>query len=214
MKKRWKDKRDEMLQNSSKGGLAASSGYGWSEDAKKNHVGNVGYKHTSESKKKISEASKRNWEDSEYRNNQIDQKTGRHWNWSDESRKKFSEKIRNTPELYSLYKERALEALKKCPGKQTKPEKVIEDLLTRLEIAFEYTGISGFALEGKRPDFCLENNKVLEVFGNYWHAPEEEIPRIEFFNNRGYSCLVLWESDIKKNLNTIEQQIIEFNKAN
>lgn len=212
MKERWKNKREEMLQNCSKGGLAASSGYKWSEGAKKNHVGSSGYIHTFESKDKISEASKRNWEDSEYRNNQIDKKIGRRWSWPEESRKKFSDKILNTPELHRMYKERALEALKKAPGKQTRPERIVAELLTKLNIPFKYTGISGFTLEGKRPDFCLENNKILEVFGNYWHAPEEEAPRIEFFKDRGYSCLVLWELDINKKLNIVEQKIIKFNE--
>lgn len=50
----------------------------------------------------------------------------------------------------------------------------------------------------KNPDFIIAHtNKVLEVWGDYWHdgqVPESEVDR---YAELGYDCLVVWESEIK-----------------
>jgi len=50
----------------------------------------------------------------------------------------------------------------------------------------------------KVPDFIDEPGKrVFEYFGTYWHPrPEEEAEVIEHYALKGYSCTVLWETDL------------------
>lgn len=48
------------------------------------------------------------------------------------------------------------------------------------------------------PDFVNEGRKeVYEYFGTYWHPDPDEERRIkEFYAQRGWTCYVLWESDL------------------
>lgn len=52
----------------------------------------------------------------------------------------------------------------------------------------------------KNPDFIVrpvnKTKKVIEVFGRYWHRPEEEQELIELYKQAGYDCLVIWEEEI------------------
>lgn len=52
----------------------------------------------------------------------------------------------------------------------------------------------------KNPDFIVrpvnETKKVIEIFGRYWHKPEEEQELIELYKEAGYKCLVVWEDEV------------------
>ena len=49
----------------------------------------------------------------------------------------------------------------------------------------------------KNPDFIAppfsRRKKVLEVFGDYWHAADEESALIAEYAEVGVECLVIWE---------------------
>lgn len=63
---------------------------------------------------------------------------------------------------------------------------------------WEYNGSGqgSLSIGGKVPDFFKKNeNKVIEVFGVYWHDEVEEHIIINHYKNFGYECLVLWEYD-------------------
>jgi G:T-mismatch repair DNA endonuclease (very short patch repair protein) len=52
----------------------------------------------------------------------------------------------------------------------------------------------------KNPDFIIKDKRiVIEVFGDYWHKGEDPNILIKKYNEIGYYCIVLWESDIKSN---------------
>ena len=52
------------------------------------------------------------------------------------------------------------------------------------------------------PDFVVgKSNKVIEVFGDYWHKKEEEEIRISRWNSIGFECLVVWESSLLRDFN-------------
>jgi len=68
-----------------------------------------------------------------------------------------------------------------------------------------------FTNKNKVPDFyCLNSNKVIELFGEYWHKPEEEQTLIEQFDNVGYKCLVIWCNELKNNPMSVKNKIINF----
>lgn len=53
----------------------------------------------------------------------------------------------------------------------------------------------------KNPDFVIEGqNKVIEAFGSYWHSEEEEPELIKAFKGIGIKCLVVWENDVRNNI--------------
>jgi hypothetical protein len=67
--------------------------------------------------------------------------------------------------------------------KQTKPEKKIHDILSHIFAPYnvwKYTGLGGKWIwisndRVRNPDFvCEHEKKIIEVFGRYWHRPEDE----------------------------------------
>lgn len=82
----------------------------------------------------------------------------------------------------------------------TKPEKKIINLIKKHSLPFKYVGDGDFILGGKNPDFVDTDGskKVIEVFGDYWHEPEEEQERKEHFSKYGFDTLVLWEHEINQ----------------
>ena len=49
----------------------------------------------------------------------------------------------------------------------------------------------------RNPDFIIEGQrKVIELFGDYWHEGENPKHKMKEYNDVGYECLVLWESEI------------------
>lgn len=57
---------------------------------------------------------------------------------------------------------------------------------------------TGKTIGRKVPDFVNEGTKtVIEYFGTYWHPDRDEERRVkEFYALRGWTCYVLWESDL------------------
>lgn len=52
---------------------------------------------------------------------------------------------------------------------------------------------------GLIPDFLVpESRKVIELFGDYWHAGEDPELRIRKIRAFGYEAIVVWESDFRK----------------
>lgn len=53
----------------------------------------------------------------------------------------------------------------------------------------------------KNPDFVVAHQrKVIELFGDYWHRGEDPEELIKQYNEIGFECLVLWEHEVKKDL--------------
>lgn len=63
----------------------------------------------------------------------------------------------------------------------------------------------------KNPDFKVTGqNKVVELFGNYWHQNDDPNELIEQYNILGIKCLVVWESDWKVNRKLVLEKVHEF----
>ena len=83
---------------------------------------------------------------------------------------------------------------------QTLPEREVEFYLN-LHYPGEWLyngsgrGVEETVIGGRIPDFINVNGKkaVIEVFGEYWHAPEELEPKVAHYARYGFSCIVLWE---------------------
>ena len=87
----------------------------------------------------------------------------------------------------------------------------------KFEIAFaKATGLAftgdgkSVIIDRKRPDFFVAPNKVIELFGDYWHAGDDGVARAEFFRERGYETLVVWESEFKADPEVVVERVEEF----
>jgi len=96
--------------------------------------------------------------------------------------------------------------------KPNKPEKIIIKLLKENSLPFEYAGDGKIVIGRKNPDFISTNGdkKVIEMHGRAFHDPNfkgrfvkniiyhrTEKGTIEYYNNKGYSCLVVWDYELK-----------------
>ena len=91
--------------------------------------------------------------------------------------------------------------------KQTKPEAAVQSILRAMftpHEPFRYSGDRGFWIRlhdrYRNPDFTNRAaRQVIEVFGRYWHRPEEEARAVAEYAAAGWACLVIWDDAIDIN---------------
>lgn len=96
--------------------------------------------------------------------------------------------------------------------------KIIKILKTIDDHGFEFVGDFSTWIGGKNPDFLNKNNnKIIEMFGDYWHSEKitgltkikHENERKDHFIKFGYSILIIWEHELK-NINKVTNKILNF----
>lgn len=56
----------------------------------------------------------------------------------------------------------------------------------------------------KNPDFKVNGqNKVIELYGDYWHQNDDPLELMINYRNAGYKCLIFWEYDIKNHMEEV-----------
>lgn len=88
-------------------------------------------------------------------------------------------------------------------------------ILSWLGLPFKYVGNAQYIIHGRCPDFVHSGgeNKFIELFGERWHKPEEEVERIEFFRVAGFETLVIWNKELKmKNRANLYRRLREFSE--
>ena len=93
----------------------------------------------------------------------------------------------------------------------TRPELEMINIIELFSLPLKYVGDFSFYIGTKNPDFIdtLGLNKVVEVFGDYWHSEgrqEGEKERIKQLAKYGWECLVIWEHELKQLSN---EEIVE-----
>jgi len=120
---------------------------------------------------------------------------------SEETKMKMSEN------MFNRYKNPEL--LKKMyPGNNRQANKIENELFQLLKDLFfndyEYCGNFTFWINGKNPDFVLKSkNKVIELFGDYWHKNDDPEARESHFIENGYDAIVIWEKEVRLKTNRI-----------
>lgn len=109
--------------------------------------------------------------------------------------------------------------------KQNYPEEFMEAILNEVcPNEYEYVGTYKSLISGYSPDFIniKGRNKVIEVFGSYWHSykktkrcPIEEIlRRKDLFSSLEFESLIIWEHElVNGNIENVMDKIKEFNKV-
>lgn len=93
-----------------------------------------------------------------------------------------------------------------------KIEKILLDVLNSVAPnTWIYVGDGSLVVGGKCPDYVnVENNKLIELFGDYWHRGENPQDRIDYFEKCEYKTLVIWEKDVRKNVSDVINKVVEF----
>lgn len=92
--------------------------------------------------------------------------------------------------------------------KPNKPEARVLSVIQKLRLPFAFTGNGKFWVSENgrnfNPDFVdIENQRIIEVFGIYWHKKiyaynkkeNLDAARLEAYRNRGFRVLVIWDTD-------------------
>jgi G:T-mismatch repair DNA endonuclease (very short patch repair protein) len=94
----------------------------------------------------------------------------------------------------------------KAPNKW---EKKLKRLLK--PFGFRYVGNAKFRVGRKFPDFVHKTKSMLiELFGEYWHNKSEVRPRISYFKKYGFSCLVIWASELTRSAEAVRRRVEKF----
>ena len=81
---------------------------------------------------------------------------------------------------------------------QNKAELNLQNIINSITNNFIFVGDGKEIIGGKCPDFIDRvNNKIIELYGDYWHKGQNPNYRINYFKNYGYDTLVIWESELK-----------------
>ena len=117
---------------------------------------------------------------------------------SSDEKKKLSEvqkRLWNDP----LYAQRIVRSQNRRP---TKLEQRVMSIIDTNNLPFRYVGNGKFWIAGKNPDFVhLQENLLIEVFGNYWHEVEDETKLKQHYGKHGYDLIVIWENELSNEEN-------------
>jgi hypothetical protein len=63
----------------------------------------------------------------------------------------------------------------------------------------------------KNPDFKITGeNKVVELFGNYWHRNDDPAELQDLYKQVGIDCLVIWEKEINEQPEKVKEKFNQF----
>lgn len=135
-------------------------------------------------------------------NNTVFKKGLSPWNKGKEQPQELKDKVRATLKAKGIQpsNEARAKALH-IKDKPTRPEAALGKLLQKAcPDQYKYTGDGTFMIGRRFPDFVNINGKkkVVEMYGDYWHKNQVPQKKIDEYALYGFDCLIIWESDLKK----------------
>lgn len=115
------------------------------------------------------------------------------------------------------YRKKQLQSI--LSGSNKSPNKLETKLLIILNKLYpnewKFVGNGKVIIAGKCPDFINVNGqkKIIELFGDYWHKNKDPENRKKTFKPFGYDTLVIWEKELKHNMDLTEFKIHKFMRA-
>jgi len=106
-----------------------------------------------------------------------------------------------------------MKILKATSKRPTNPENVFNEMTPK---AVRYTGNRAWWRtlpngKNKNPDFKITGqNKVIEIFGDYWHKGQNPQELIDLYKQAGLDCLVFWEHEVYNNQEQILEKVNQF----
>ena len=113
--------------------------------------------------------------------------------------------------LNPIYRNKTVKAIMKASrNSPNKKEKLLgKHLENWYPGKFKFVGAGELVIDGKCPDFVSEDNKLVEMFGDYWHKGETGESREIHFKKRGYKTLIVWEHELN-NERDLYKKVKEF----
>lgn len=112
--------------------------------------------------------------------------------------------------LSEEHKKALRESLNRPPSK---PEKIFDEMTPSI---VRYVGNRTWWRKlpngkYKNPDFKVTGkNKVIEVYGDYFHKNDNPQDLIDLYKQIGIDCLIIWEGEIYKHPNQVQVKVKEF----
>jgi very-short-patch-repair endonuclease len=94
------------------------------------------------------------------------------------------------------------------------PERVFIGLCEERQLPYCFVGNGALDVDGKNPDFVgiLDDHKLIEIWGERWHRGQNPQDRIDFFNNRGYDCMVIMAAALKRDPESVIQAVQNYGR--
>ncbi len=142
--------------------------------------------------------------------------------WSDPIRRKAIGESHKRNWQNPSYRERVIRNSRASGNiRPNKPESLVIEMFNEIDPnKWAFVGDGQLIIGGKNPDISNVDGakKLCEVFGNYWHGKrarcyeETEEGRKALFAKYGFSCLVIWERELK-DVEKVRVKIREFCEA-
>lgn len=104
-----------------------------------------------------------------------------------------------------------------CRGKSPNKLEKRFDEMTPKNVRFTGDGAWWRKLDdGKHhnPDFKITGqNKVVEIYGDYWHRNDNPQDLIDLYNEAGLGCLIFWEREVYKQPEQVKEKVKDFINA-
>jgi hypothetical protein len=87
------------------------------------------------------------------------------------------------------------------------PESVFMTICAQYGLEYRFVGNGALWIGGKNPDFIGIKNEhiVIEIWGDYFHRGQDPQDRIDHFKQFGYTCLVVWASELHNICTTVDK---------
>jgi len=174
---------------------------------KKVREANAKFWNNPEHRKMMSKKSKARWKQKDYRNKMI--KILKEMNSNPELNKKRRIRMK---ENWQSPKFRKI-ILKKTKKRPTRLEMLFDEITPK---QVRYVGNGAWWRRfrnghSKNPDFKITGqNKIIELYGDYWHRNDNPQKLIDLYKQVGLECLVIWEHEVYNNQEEVLQKVNEF----
>jgi len=112
---------------------------------------------------------------------------------SPDTRKKISEAIKKLQSETDMLKKWMISN----HAKPNKAEVKLGLILKQISEDWRFVGDGKLIIDGKCPDFWEGGNRLVELYGDYWHKGQDPQNRIDLFKEQGYETMVIWERELK-----------------
>jgi len=93
--------------------------------------------------------------------------------------------------------------------KPNKKEIKLFEIIGKISSDFKLNTEGDIIIGNKIPDIIdIKNNKIVELYGDYWHRNdtiEDEKERIKLFKENNYDCIIIWERELKNELEVYDK---------
>lgn len=101
---------------------------------------------------------------------------------------------------------KAIEASRKATASPNGCEMALGEILNEIGFGdWRFVGTGQLMIGNKNPDFWDGDDRIIELFGDYWHRGDSGEERIAYFAEHGFETLIVWESELSDKASLISR---------